>query len=137
LNLRRLLPYTTVALLLTAVYMGRTFYARYAAGQEAAQKAREVESRQDQKIVDQFGGGKLKILSFSASPEAVAAGDRVLVCFSVVNATEVSIVPEIEPVKPSISRCLETHPRQSTTFTLKARDATGAEVTEATAVEIR
>lgn len=136
-NLRRLLPYTTLAVILAAAYTGSTFYARYSAGQQAIQKARDTEARENQRVLDRFGGGKLKILSFSTAPEKALAGERVLVCFSVVNATEVSILPEIEPVQPSISRCLETHPQKNTTFTLKARDASGAEVTQTTFVEIR
>jgi len=135
--IRRLLPYTTLTLVLAAIYTGWTFYLRYSAGQEAAQRAREEEARQDKEIVDRFGGGKLSILSFYASPAMAQAGEKVLVCFSVANATEVSIVPEIEPVKPSISRCLETHPQKSMTYTLKAKDAAGAEVTQAATVEIR
>jgi hypothetical protein len=137
LNLRRILPYTTFALVLVAVYTGWTFYSRYSAGQEAEEKSRESEARRDQKTVDRFGGGELKILSFYITPVTAAAGERVLVCYSVVNATEVDITPEIEPVKPSISRCLEVHPKRSTIYTLKARDAVGAEVSQTAAVEIR
>ena len=136
-NLRRLLPYTTLALILAAAYTGSTFYARYSAAQLAIQKAREKEALENRKVLDRFGGGKLKVLSFYTAPEKASAGERVLVCFSVVNASEVSILPEIEPVQPSISRCLETHPQKSTVFTLKARDASGAEVTQTTSVEIR
>lgn len=136
-NLRRILPYTTFALVLVAAYSGWTFYSRYNAGREAEEKSRETEARKDQETVDRFGGGKLKILSFYITPVSAAAGEKVLVCYSVVNATEMSIEPEIEPVKPSISRCLEAHPKRSTTYTLKARDAMGAEVRQTAAVEIR
>jgi hypothetical protein len=137
LNLRRILPYTTFALILAAAYTGWTFYSRYSAGQEASEKAREKEAQQDQNTVDRFGGGKLRILSFYASPHLVSSGQRVLVCYSVVNATEVSITPEIEPIKPSITRCLEVFPKETTTFTLKARDAAGAEATQKASVVVR
>jgi hypothetical protein len=137
LNLRRVLPYTTFALILAAAYSGWTLYSRYAAGQEAGKKAKETEAREDQKTVERFGGGKLKILSFYASPNVVRAGQRVLVCYSVVNATEVSITPEIEPIKPSITRCLEVFPKETTSYTLKARDASGAEATQMASVVVR
>jgi hypothetical protein len=137
LNLRRLLPYTTFALILAAAYTGWTFYSRYSAGQEASEKARETEAQQDQETVNRFGGGKLRILSFYASPHLVSPGQRVLVCYSVVNATEVSITPEIEPIKPSVTRCLEVFPKESTTYTLKARDAAGAEATQKASVVVR
>jgi hypothetical protein len=126
-----------LALILAASYTGWTFYSRYLADQEAVQKARESERLEDQKLVDRMGGSKLKILSFYASPMTATAGGKVLLCFGVVNATEVSIVPEIEPIKPALSHCLETHLTKSTTFTLKARDASGGEVTQTAAVEIR
>jgi hypothetical protein len=137
LNLRRILPYTTFALILAAAYTGWTFYSRYSAGQEATEKAKETEAQRDQQTVDRFGAGKLRILSFYASPHLVRSGERVLVCYSVVNATEVSITPEIEPIKPSITRCLEVFPKESTTFTLKARDAAGAEATQTAYVGVR
>ncbi len=137
LNLRRLLPYTTLTLIVVAAYTGWTFYSRYSAGQEAIEQVKEKEVSQDQKTVDRFGGGKLRILSFYASPNVVRSGERILVCYSVVNATEVSITPEIEPIKPSITRCLETFPKVSTTYTLKARDASGVEITQAASVVIR
>ena len=136
-NLRRILPYTSFALILAAAYSGWTFYSRYSAGREAIQKARQTEAQRDQDTVKKFGGGKLRILSFYASPHLVSAGQRVLVCYSVVNATEVTITPEIEPIKPSITRCLEVFPKESTTYTLKARDAGGAEATQTAYVGVR
>ena len=136
-NLRRLLPFITFVLILAAAYAGWTFYTRYSARQEASEKARETEAQRDQQTVERFGGGKLRILSFYASPNVVLPGQRVLVCYSVVNATEVSITPEIEPIKPSITRCLEVFPKESTTFTLKARDAGGAEAKQKASVRVR
>ena len=98
---------------------------------------RQTEATQDQKTVDVYGGGKLKIMSFYISPNKVSAGERILVCYSVVNATDVSIAPEIESIKPSIGRCLEAYPKKSTTNTLKARHAAWVELTQAASVEIR
>jgi hypothetical protein len=122
---------------LAAAYTGWTFYSRYSARQEATKEAGEAKAREDQNVIDRLGGKKLKILALYASPPAAAAGERVLVCYSVVNATEVSIVPGIEPIKPSLSRCLEAHPNKSATYILKARDASGSEVSQTTSVEIR
>lgn len=136
-NLRRLLPYTTIAVVAAAAYTGWTLYLRYSAGQEAVEKVREKEAAEARKTVDRFGGGSLKILAFYVSPVSVRAGEQVLVCYSVANATEVSISPEIEPIKPSISRCVEARPSKTTVYTLKARDASGAEVRQSTSVEVR
>ena len=137
LDLRRILPYTTFALVLAAAYTGWTFYSRFRAGQDAEEKSRESEARQNQRVVDRFGGGKLKILAFYSTPVTAAEGEKILLCYSVVNATEVEITPEIEQIKPSISHCLEARPKRSTTYTLKARDAAGADVTQTTTVAIR
>jgi hypothetical protein len=136
-ELRRLLPYTTFALVVACAYTGWTFYSRYSANQDAQQQLQQKEAAADQKTVQQFGGGKLAILSFYASPAKVSSGDRVLVCYSVTNAASVRIEPEIEPVKPSISRCLETHPKRDVVYKLTARDATGAETTAEAAITVR
>ncbi len=92
-------------------------YQRYAVSREAEEKLKDNEARQAQRVVEYFGGSKLKILAFYGSPDTASAGEKVLVCYSVANATEVAIQPEIEPVKPSISRCLETHPARTTKVT--------------------
>ena len=133
--MRKLLPYTTLAVLLTALYTTWTMYQRYESSQAAVERIRAKEAQDAQKAVERFGGSKLKIVAFYTTPPVASAGEKVLVCYSVANATEVQIEPEIEPVKPSISRCLETYPTHTTTYTLNAKDASGT--TESQSAEVR
>ena len=136
-EIRRILPYTTFALVMVCAYTGYTFYSRYRSEQDRLEEVQQKEAAEDQKTVDKFGGGKLAILSFYASPPSASIGDRVLVCYSVTNAVSVRMEPEIEPIKPSLSRCLETHPKRSITYKLTARDASGKEITAVAGVGIR
>ena len=106
--LRKLLPYTTAALVAVALYTGWTLWSRHQANQDAIQAQKEKEAQQDEAVLHQLGDGSLKVLSFYASPAAVRAGERALVCYGVSNAKEVKIEPPLGDVVPSLSRCLET-----------------------------
>jgi lysylphosphatidylglycerol synthetase-like protein (DUF2156 family) len=134
--LARMLPYTTVLLIVVAVYVGWTFYSRRQYAREAAQAAKEREAEAARKIVEQYGNGSLKILAFYGDPPAVTAGTRALLCYGVANAKMVTIGPDVEPVDPSLSRCVEVHPRRTTTYTLTARDAAGHTASETTEIKV-
>lgn len=132
----KILPYTTVLLIVVALWVGWIFYSRWR-DQKAlidAQQRRKAEF--DKKIVQMYGNGELKILTFYGSPAVVAPGTRALLCYGVSNAVSVTIVPDVEPVNPSISRCLEVHPRKSTTYTLTARDAAGHTASQTAEIKI-
>lgn len=66
-----------------------------------------------------------KIVQFYVSPPAVARGERALLCYGVEDAEAVRIEPEVEPLKPSLSRCVEVTPKQTTTYTLTAEGKGG------------
>jgi hypothetical protein len=112
-------------------------YQRYESSRAAVEKIRTKESQDASKIVDIYGGSKLKIVAFYTTPAVASAGEKVLVCYSVANATEVSIEPKIESLKPAISRCVEAHPTHTTIYTLTAKDASSASETRSTEVRIR
>jgi len=126
---RRLLPYTTAAVIAAAVYAGWAMYSRYSAARRAQERlekqTRERAIEAGKQIERQFGGDDLKILSFSADRKVTSPGDRVLLCYGVSNAVSVKIEPEIEPIKPAVSRCIEAFPKRTTTYVLTAADAAG------------
>src|ERR1035438_8015623 len=111
--LRKLLPYTTAALIAVALLTGWTLWSRRQANEDAVQAQKQKEAQQDEAVVHALGDNSLKILSFYASPAAVRAGQKALVCYGVSNAKEVKIEPPLDGVGVSLSRCLETHPRKS------------------------
>jgi len=138
---RRLLPYTTAAVIAAAVYAGWVMYSRYSAARQAHQRLEEQNRKRaveaGRQIERQFGGDELKILSFSADRKVTSPGDRVLLCYGVSNAVSVKIEPEIEPIKPAVSRCIEAFPKRTTKYTLTAVDARGNAVRSSLTVGIR
>ena len=66
-----------------------------------------------------------------------APGGGVLMCYGVSNATKLRIEPDVEPVKPAITHCLEIFPKKTTTYTLTAEDDRGNSKTASLTVRIR
>jgi hypothetical protein len=133
---RTLLPYTSAAMLTAALYAGWTLWSRHRATAEAEQAQKQQEAQRDEAVVRELGGGSLKILTFYASPGVVKPGEKTLVCYGVSNAKEVKIDPPLDNVGPSLSRCLETHPRKTTEYTLTARDAAGREARQSFTLQV-
>lgn len=133
---RTLLPYSSAALIVAALYAGWTLWSRHDANAQAEQAQKEAEARQAEAVIHQLGDGALKILSFYASPGVVRAGEKALVCYGVSNAKEVKIQPPLDNVGPSLSRCLEVHPRKDTEYTLTARDAAGHEAHQSFTLQV-
>jgi hypothetical protein len=123
--LRRILPYTSVVMVLAAAYSGWIFYSRRQIAAEAERQLQQKQADEEQKVVEEFGGDQLKILAFGATIGEVSPGGRVVLCYGVSNATQVKIEPGVEPIKPALSHCLDVFPKQTTTYTLKAEDANG------------
>ncbi|MCC6585617.1 MAG: hypothetical protein IT168_02760 [Bryobacterales bacterium] len=78
---------------------------------------------------------KPKITQFYASPNVVAPGERSLLCYGVENTTIVTMTPQTEDLTPSLSRCIEIHPTETTEYTLAA-GGLGAAVTATTKVKV-
>ncbi len=119
------MPYLTVALVAAVLYSAWIMLARRRENGATERRAKEAEAQADQRVVDLYGGGTLKILSFYASPPVVKPGGRTLLCYGVSNAKSVSIEPHLDHVTPSLSRCLEVFPKRSTEYKLTAQDAHG------------
>jgi len=74
-----------------------------------------------------------KILNF----ESRVADDKLWLCYGVENAASATITPQPGAVKPSAKECVSVAADAGKTYTLSARNATGAVVTRALAVEGR
>ena len=130
-TIRRLLPFTTVALVIALVYVGWIFFSRWQANRNVAAVRREKTQREaaaDQRVLQQLGGNELKILSFSAEPGVVRPGGRVLFCYGVLNAASVHIDPHMEDLAPALSQCFYGHPRRTTDYTITAQNKAGHSV---------
>lgn len=135
--LRRLLPYTSIAVILAIAYAGWTLLSRKRADHVNEQAAAAEKAKADRKIVQAYGEGGLKILTFYANPPALKRGSKGLLCYGVANARSIRIQPQFEAVTPSLSKCLEVSPRISTEYTLTARDAAGKSETRTIAIGVR
>jgi hypothetical protein len=68
----------------------------------------------------------VKIVSFYTATGTIARGDTALVCYSVLNAATVRITPPVAELTPSISRCVQVSPTQTTTYRLDAEGSDGS-----------
>lgn len=66
-----------------------------------------------------------RITQFYTSPDAIAPGESVLLCYGVENADRLSMEPAVENVRPVLSRCVPAKPAQTTTYTLTASGVGG------------
>ena len=135
--LRRLLPLTTVLTVLAALYAGWIFYSRQQSAAETERQFQQKQADEERKTVAAFGGDRLTILGFNAAKGEVEAGGRVVLCYGVSNAVQVKIEPGVEPVKPALSHCLEVFPKKTTTYTLKAEDASGNTKSASLTIRVR
>ena len=127
---------SAVVLFLGAIYVGWVFYSRWEANQELQRKAAERERAQNQQTFEAMGGNRFEILSYSADPTAIDAGEKSSLCYSVSNAKTVKIDPPAEePIWPAFQRCVRVSPRKTTTYTLTIDD--GAGHTKSAMVEVR
>ena len=123
---QKLLPFTTVAMVLAMLYAGWTFYSRH---QDSAKMQQEIDDKQQaarKKVVDKvFGSGEILFSNFSVDNGHLKPGETTQLCYGVENAKTLKLDPPVEPVKPSYHHCLEIAPKKTTTYTLTADDGAG------------
>ena len=77
------------------------------------------------------------MLMFYANPGVLKRGSTGLLCYGVANAKSVRIVPDVEEIKPSLSRCVEVKPKADTHYTFSADDGKGRTVSQSVDVLVR
>jgi hypothetical protein len=124
--LAAILPYTTVAVIIAALYVAWTFYSRHEANVKAQQELAAKQADQRQREARQiFGSGGLSFRTWSADKSAVHPGEVAHICYGIVDAKTVKIDPPIASLKPSYLHCFEVAPNKTTTYTITAQDAAG------------
>ncbi len=134
--IRTLLPYTSIALVAAVIYASWTLWSRRQENLRIRKRAQTEESRRDAEVLKRYGGKEMKILTFYATPPVIARGQTALLCYGVNNAAKVHIVPGVEDIAPSLSRCVEVHPASTTTFTLTCEDSQGRQANQSLTVEV-
>jgi len=119
-----------VPVVISLLYLGWVFWQRH--NEQTQTKPERVERDPLAKY-----GSTLKILQFYTSGGEIAAGQKALLCYGVVNATAVKLEPPVESVWPSVSRCFEVKPAKTTRYTLTADGAGGATASESVEVVVK
>lgn len=137
--LRAILPYTTVLLIIAALYTAWTFYSRWQYHRDAAKAAAEKEAERERDTNERiFGSGEVKITQFYGETGLLKRGQGTQICYGVVNATAVAIEPPVgEALKPSWGHCANISPTKTTTYTLTATDAAGHKKTASLTIQVR
>src|SRR5205823_5846878 len=136
--LRALLPYTTAAMIVAALYVAWTFYSRHEANRRAAEATEDRKAEENKRFVSGvYGAGQLNFTSMTADSGVVARGETTQLCYGVVNAKTVKIDPPIEQLKPSYHHCFAIAPKKTTTYTITADDGAGHTKSESLTIEVK
>ena len=132
--------YSSLLILIVAVYVGWTVLSRYLENRAYEHRAEEAQAKKqreaDQAAIEQLGGSELAIQMLYATPR-IARGDTAQICFGVANAKSVTLAPQNNPVWPSHSLCVDVKPIKTTTYKLTASGADGKSVSQEVKVEVR
>jgi hypothetical protein len=124
--LKKILPYTTIALLFAIAYVGYTFYARHQSDVEAQAHIEAQQQAARKRTLDAvFGDGEIKFTSFSIDTQSLKRGETARLCYGVENATTVKMDPPIEQLKPTYQHCMDISPTKTTKYTITADDGKG------------
>jgi hypothetical protein len=121
---------------LALLYLAWTFYARWHNNRVIQQAAEAEKAKADAQIVRMYAGD-LKILTFYTTAGAIRRGEKTLLCYGVASATKVRIEPGVEPLNPSLSRCVEVAPVKDTVYSLTAEDDSGHTATKSLTIHVR
>jgi hypothetical protein len=125
---RALLTFSTICLIAAILYVAWTFGLRWQAQRRMRQAIHDSEVDAARKVVEQYASGHVRILAFYANPPSLTRGERANLCFGVARAEWVRIKPEVQPVKPALTRCVSVAPSATTEYTLTAGGAGGKTV---------
>lgn len=136
--LQKLLPFTTIGVIIAALYVAWTFYSRHQSNVEAERAAAAKEQAQRQRTVDAvFGNGEIVFSMFSADAGVLKRGQHTQLCYGVTNAKSVKLDPPIAALKPAYRNCLEIAPAKTTTYTITAADGKGHTKSESLTIQVK
>jgi hypothetical protein len=135
---RAILPYTTIAMIIAALYVAWTFYSRYEANRTAALAIQNKKAEENKQFVSQvYGSGEVKFTAMSADSGVLGPGQTTQLCYGVVNAKTVKVDPPVEQLKPSYHHCFEVAPKKTTTYTITADDGAGHTKSESLTIQVK
>jgi hypothetical protein len=120
---KEIVRWTWIPVLLVFTYSGWVLYSRKSENERIARELEQKQAAADRQVLEKLGSGSLKVLMLYANPPVIRRGQKALLCYGVANATSVRFEPPVDGAGPSLSRCLETHPTKTASYTLIAEDA--------------
>ncbi len=137
-GLRKLLPFTSIGVLIAILYVAWTFYSRHQSdvAAEHAAAAKEQE-RRERTVSAVFGSGEILFSTFSADTGLLKRGDHTQLCYGVENAKTIKLDPPIAEVKPTYRSCIEIAPKKTTTYTITADDGKGHAKSQSLTVRVQ
>lgn len=81
-------------------------------------------------------GTEAKILAFYSTPVMIR-GEPGTICYGVLNVKSVRLDPPVEPITPSLNRCIAVAPKQTTVYTLYAEGNDGKQLTASFTVVVK
>ena len=138
-RLKAILPFTSIAVVIAALYVAWVFYSRYESSKQASQAiAAKREAQRKQVIAEVYGSGEIRFQNFSADNGVLKRGETTELCYGVVNATSVKLTPPVgENLKPMYRHCVEIAPKKTTTYTLTAYNAKGESKSVSLTIQVR
>jgi hypothetical protein len=132
---KEIVRWTWIPVLLVFTYSGWVLYSRKSENERIARELEQKQAAADRQVLEKLGSGSMKVLMLYANPPVIRRGQKALLCYGVANATSVRFEPPVDGAGPSLSRCLETHPTKTASYTLIAEDA--AKSVEKSTVTVR
>jgi len=137
-RLEAILPFTTVAIIMAALYVAWTFYSRYQSNKQAVERIQADREAARKRVVDQiYGSGEIRFTTFGADSGLLKPGESTELCYGVVNAKSVKLDPPVDQIKPSYHHCLEIAPKKTTTYTITADDGLGHSKSESLTIRVQ
>ncbi len=137
-GLKKVLPYTTIGIIIAVLYVAWTFYSRHESEAAAARAAAAQKQEARQKEVKAaFGSGEILFNNFSSDRAFLKRGEHTQLCYGVENATKVTLDPPVaESLKPAYRNCLEIAPEATTTYKITASNDKGQSKSESLTVQV-
>ena len=124
-----------IAIAIAACGLGWVAYQRHEARLRLENSARAAQDRQYAGMPED-AGSVVRITQFYARSGEITRGDPNVICYGVRNALKVRLDPPVEPVSPTLNRCISIEPEQDTTYTLVAEGLGGENVSESFRVRV-
>ena len=129
----RFLHYRYIPIVVAALYLGWTFYQRQSGWYPHSGTATNFYKN----YPGLDGSTAVKVLQFYTASGVITEGESATICYGVVNARAVRLDPPVEPLTPSLSRCISVAPGRDTRYTLTAEGADGRTAAESFVIQVK